>query len=381
VPQFLDNGVNARRARLGVLGTFLGAWNYGLIYDFGGSSDGFGSTAPGSLPGGGASGIQNAYLSFQGIKGVAIEGGYMDSLYTLEEATSSNDIMFMERPTSQVIASNIAAGDFRSQFGVRMYNGWLWAGAYITGPTSGAIHSGSSVNPQGQTEQFGGFARVALQLMNDKYYSFHIGGNVEALFDPPINRITGAQTLTLSDRPELRIDPTSIISTGAIPFVSGAQVYSVEAAGSIGSLYLQGEYFWFNVDRVASTGLPSRTFSGGYVEAGWTMTGESRTYNAANGAYNGIVPAHPFPTGGLGAWELAARYSVMDLNDGLGLPTGIAGGEQTIYTIGLNWYVNRNIRFMVNYLNGDIAKQASATNPGDVGARFDALAMRTQVAF
>jgi phosphate-selective porin OprO and OprP len=28
---------------------------------------------------------------------LAIEGGYMDTLYTLDEATSSNDILFMER--------------------------------------------------------------------------------------------------------------------------------------------------------------------------------------------------------------------------------------------------------------------------------------------
>jgi phosphate-selective porin OprO and OprP len=45
----------------------MGDWNYGLVYDFGGSSDGFGGTAPGSLPGGGTSGIQNAYLSYQSI--------------------------------------------------------------------------------------------------------------------------------------------------------------------------------------------------------------------------------------------------------------------------------------------------------------------------
>ena len=43
--------------------------------------------------------------------------------------------------------------------------------------------------------------------------------------------------------------------------------------------------------------------------------------------------------------------------------------------------VTPNVRFMFNYLHGDIAKQASATNAGDVGARFDAFAMRTQVAF
>jgi phosphate-selective porin OprO/OprP len=305
----------------------------------------------------------------------------MDTLYTLDEATSSNDTMFMERASSQVIASNIAAGDFRSTFGMRWYNDWLWAGAYITGPTSGAIHSGSSVNPQGQTEQFGGFARVALQLLNEKYYSLHIGGDAQALFQPPVNRITGAQTLSLSDRPELRIDPTAIIATGAIANVSGAQVYSVEAAASLGSVYLQGEYFWFNIDRQDFSGLPTRKFSGGYVEAGWTITGETRTYNAGNGAYNGIVPENPFGFGGLGAWEIAARYSVMDLNDGLGLATGIAGGKQTIYTVGLNWYVNRNIRFLINYLHTDIDKQLSAINPADVGARINAVAMRTQVAF
>ncbi len=44
-PQHLDDGVNARRARIGVIGKFAGDWNYALIYDFAGSSDGFGGTA------------------------------------------------------------------------------------------------------------------------------------------------------------------------------------------------------------------------------------------------------------------------------------------------------------------------------------------------
>src|SRR6266446_7532597 len=71
-PQRLDDGVNLRRARIGVLGKFGGDWNYALIYDFGGSSDGFastasvGGTAVGFLPGGALSGIENAYLSYTG---------------------------------------------------------------------------------------------------------------------------------------------------------------------------------------------------------------------------------------------------------------------------------------------------------------------------
>ena len=63
-------------------------------------------------------------------------------------------------------------------------------------------------------------------------FSHHLGGNAEWLIKPPHNLIANTQTLTLSDRPELRIDPTTLISTSAIAGVSGAQVYSAEAAGT-----------------------------------------------------------------------------------------------------------------------------------------------------
>ena len=96
-----------------------------------------------------------------------------------------------------------------------------------------------------------------------------------------------------------------------------------------------------------------------------------------------MVPANPFSLtgGGWGAWEIAGRYSTIDLNDRLGLVNGVAGGRQTIYTLALNWYVNSNVRFMFDYLHGNISKQVSPTNFGDTGAKFDAFAMRTQVAF
>ncbi len=355
VPQRLDDGVNVRRARLGVIGKFLGDWNYALIYDFGGASDGFASTASvggatvGFLPGGALSGIENAYLSYTGFKPfggkLAVEGGVMDLPYTLDEASSSNDIPFMERAASGIAATNIAAGDFRSAFGARWYTDQFWAGAYVTGPTTGAIHSASSINPPGTTEQYGTFARVAGQVVSGKDYSLHIGGDAEWLIQPPHNLIAGTQTLTLSDRPEVRIDPTVLVSTAAIAGVSGAQVYSAEAAATYGPLFFQGEYFWYNVDRNAFAPLPSLKFQGGYAEAAYVLTGETRPYNSASASYGGIVPENPFSLtgGGWGAWEIAGRYSTVDLNDRLGLVTGVAGGRQTIYTLALNWYVNRKL--------------------------------------
>jgi len=191
--------------------------------------------------------------------------------------------------------------------------------------------------------------------------------------------------------------------TNSIQNVTHAQVYSVEAAGNIGSLFVQGEYFWFDVERrlfsysSSTVTGPTLHFDGGYIEAGWTITGETRTYNSAAAAYNGIVPAHPWSlkSNDWGAFEIAARYSVIDLNDRLGFADAAFGGKQTIYSAGLNWYVTKNIRFMLDYLHGNIDKPAGPTEfvvgakpppPSggllyNVGAKFDAVAMRTQIAF
>src|SRR4051812_40356231 len=176
--------------------------------------------------------------------------------------------------------------------------------------------------------------------------------------------------------------------TGAIANASGAQVYSVEAAATYGSLILQGEYFWYNIDRTANTGLPpfgapSVRFQGGYAQAGYVLTGETHAYNPATASYGGVKPAHPFSLdgGGWGAWEIAARASTIDLNNQLGTATGIAGGRQTVYTAALNWYVNGNVRFLLDYLHGTVSRQASPISTADVGSKFDAVAMRTQFAF
>jgi phosphate-selective porin OprO/OprP len=382
-PQNLDDGVNARRARLGVVGKFAGDFNYYFVYDFGGSSDGFGS----SVAGGATSGIENAYVSYTGLKPVAFEAGYMDTPFTLDEATSSNDIMFMERSSSQVIATNIAAGDNRFAAGIRGNTDRFWAGAYFTGPTSGSNHE--FIN--GGTEQDGAFVRATYQLLQDENYSLHIGGGAEFLLRPSG---TGVRTLTLSDRPELRIDPTTILSTGAISNVDGAQVYNAEAAGGIGPFFVQGEYFHYNIQR--GDGFGDNEFDGGYVEASYTLTGEHRKYIPTAGAYSGISPKHPFdvhnPGDGWGAWEIAGRYSVVDLNDGftagqaINGTDAVAGGKQTVYTVGLNWYLNNNVRMMFNYLHGDIDKANGTSGTAvplgaDLGASFDAFATRLQVAF
>ena len=353
-PQTAQNGINARRARIGLLGTFAGEWDYALVYDFGGSQDGTGQ-------------LENAFVTYKGIKNLYIEGGYMDVPYTLDEATSSNNITFMERASSQVVATNIAAGDFRSAAGMRANGEWWWAGGYATGPTSGANHS--------NRPQYGAVARGVVVPVNNQTGSLILGADAQFLFDT--GGASGTNTLTsLNDRIEVRIDPgtNALLNTGALLNVKGAQVFSGEAAGQIGSFYAQGEYFDYTINRL--NGLPDLHFTGGYAQASYVLTGEQRKYNPVTGSYGGINPKDPvnWDHHGFGAWEVAARYSQMTLND-----LNVVGGELRNTTVAVNWYVNQNMRFMFDWIHGKVDKTTAAN--ANIGASYDVFAMRTQVAF
>jgi phosphate-selective porin OprO/OprP len=132
---------------------------------------------------------------------------------------------------------------------------------------------------------------------------------------------------------------------------------------------------------------PDLTFDGYYILGSWVLTGESRSYSSSRAAFGSPRPARPFSigSGGWGAWELAYRYSMLDLNDedpaaGVAVSTtgGVRGGEQEIHTLGLNWYVNNSIRFMLNYLHVDVDR-LNAAGTTQVGQSYDAVALRTQV--
>lgn len=393
-PQNLNAGFNARRARIGVTGKAAGDFNYTFIYDAGNSSD--------ATP----KGINTAQVSYTGIKNLAIDFGYSNVNFTLDQATSSYDTIFMERATPSNIATAFNGGDNRSNVGARYFTDRLWVGGYVTGPAPGEVH--------GQAERIGAFERVAYQVLSDPDYSLHLGFAVDELFKAPLNNgnapataltldpvkgivtttIPSAYSIALSDQPELRVDPTTFVNTGTIGSltnpVTGAYVYDVELAGNYGPLFAQGEYFHYQIDR---QGLESNSFDGGYGLIAYTLTGESHKYVPGTAAYARIVPAHAFsPSEGYwGAWEVAARVSYIDLTSNFtpgqaisssSQPGALNGGKQTSFTAGLNWYPNSYMRFELNYIHTDFDKinsSSSGTLGAPIGATIDALGFRTQV--
>lgn len=89
--------------------------------------------------------------------------------------------------------------------------------------------------------------------------------------------------------------------------------------------------------------------SGWLVQASYVLTGENASYGA-------VVPAKPFRagSGNWGAFEVAARVSRLDIDDdafagGVFANPAASVSEATSLGLGLNWYLNRNVKAVVNY--------------------------------
>jgi phosphate-selective porin OprO/OprP len=397
-PTGLASGVNFRRARIGVQGKFMGDWDYALIYDFGGTSDGFGGSAPGSLPGGAVSGIENAFITYKGFYNhhqpfpVAITMGAIDVPFTLSESMSSNDLLFMERATPQVLATSFGGSDGRTAIGATSNDKNYFVGAWLTGPTTGQLHT---LGVSGLGPQFSALGRAAYTFNVDpaNNATIHIGGNYAYTFDP--REGANLEGFSLSDRPELRIDPTSLFSTGVLPANNG-QVLGAEFAASYQNAFVQGEYYHYiintNIGTTAGTLAggtpgPADNFDGGYVEASYTFGGH-RHYNPTSGGYSGVVPDKPFILGtdGWGALEVAGTFSIVDSNSSalttLAIPgTGFSAytaGKQVAYGAGLNWYPNLNMKFMLDYEHVNVDHYSAFNGPATAGATVDWVAARTQ---
>jgi phosphate-selective porin OprO/OprP len=85
-------------------------------------------------------------------------------------------------------------------------------------------------------------------------------------------------------------------------------------------------------------------FSNFYISADYTLTGEIRGYNRRNGTFRPLDVARSVDQFGMGTWELSARLSSADFNDGL-----LEGGELDVYSLGVNWWLTPAFSFSVNY--------------------------------
>ncbi len=179
------------------------------------------------------------------------------------------------------------------------------------------------------------------------------------------------------------IDGTSLVNTGKFCAVEDYTYVVAEGALSRGPVSLQGEW---GVAQVNTKSDGDYEFSGGYVDVGYFLTGESRNYNPYFGQFWRLKPNNDLGQGGLGAFELRARWQTIDLNDRLGVVdgnvTGVTGGEANGFSVGLNWYFNAFTRAIFNA--GRINVEYPTAEGGSLGTReasVDEYVARVEIFF
>ena len=349
-----NDGTEIRRARMEMMGTFYKDWDFKSQFDF----------ADNNVS------VKDLFIQYTGLKDFEITAGQQKQAFSRELQESSNDMMFMERslmnalnePTvDRAIGLNVGSfqKDWTGQVGIY--------GDTVSPPASGVADEGWAIN-----------SRWTYAPINEKTKVVHLGiaGNHRNL--NANNDVTGGVLRLRSETSHM--SNLFLIDTGTIAGVDAIDMVGLEANGLYGPFTIGGEYTKMWVERKNAVAAQSNLdYSGWYTEASWTITGESRKYK--KGKFYKLSPKQNFSlkNGTWGAWELAGRYSEADLNSGVG--TADNGGQMSLLTVALNWYLNDNIRFMADYNKTLDLNRPAVTTVGGGEPNVDTFMLRGQLAF
>ena len=329
----IDDGVYARRARLGFDGSFMESTEVRLDYEMGAPGHPSLFDAYGNL----------LHVPFFG----TMRMGQFREPFSLEAQTSSNFYTFMER------AYNTSFDPSRN-WGVMFYNHnsaetLTWAVGAFRDQTN---FFGADVTDSGGRAFTGRMTWLAHYSEENDGDDFWEIGSSYSYRDPK------------NDRVNYPVKPLNfLLETGRnsndtfnVPNIlqlenrnaESVQLYGLETTRTLGALNLQAEYIALVMD------LPGASYysHGSYAQASYFLTGEHRRWNRSLGTFAPTKVSNPFLTRqgkgfqGTGAWEIALRWCDINIQ---GTPGGNAIlGYSSATTAGLNWYLNENVRMMFN---------------------------------
>jgi phosphate-selective porin OprO/OprP len=183
--------------------------------------------------------------------------------------------------------------------------------------------------------------------------------------------LTGAELVTEAKAPFLAFEPGSR--------ADGERTrLGLEAAWLAGPAAISAELIRVDEDLSGGSGDVQNDTTGWYVSASWVVTGEEKSFR-------GVKPAHPLTASaaGPGAFQLALRYSDLDLDEGLidgGLvaASSFPDGVRT-WDVGLNWYTTAHTKVMLHFLHTQY--EQDVTIQGDSRGSENALLLQLQVHF
>lgn len=281
----------------------------------------------------------------------------------LESLTTIRGLTFLER------GQNITFNPFR-QTGIGVFND-VWDGRATWAVSTFRTISDNFGNVNGNQGGQGTAGRVTFLPVDDQESGIlvHLGAGYNYT-NPSENQVRFVQ------QPEVFLEATagpgttSFVDTGVI-FAHDYHVVNLESAFVMRSFSMQAEVSETYLQQV---GGPDLHFSGMYAMARYMITGEDYTYDRQNGVFGRMEPAkafdpkHPFECAG--AWEVAARYSYLNLTD-----LNIRGGTISDVTVGVNWYLNQRLKVQFNYIHAILERNLRREGTADL------FALRTQLDF
>jgi phosphate-selective porin OprO/OprP len=329
-----------RRLRFGVKGKIKDNMQYKIESEF---------------AGGNRIEFRDAYLGFDELaffQTVLI--GNQKRPYGLDHLNSSRYNVFLERPFIIEAFNQDARRLGIAAYGVSENERFNWRYGVYNQQLVQAL--GNYVGDHYQLELAG---RLANTIWYDEvsggrgYAHWAISGTIA---DPSDDTFTDTEARFRS-RPEAR-SSDRWLDTRDIAGADAYELLGLESVINIGRLQLAGEYQ--NVWMQRKLGSPSDNlrFYGGYVYVAYFLTGEHIPWDRRGGVLGRVKPHENFWLvdkccggigKGLGAWQIAARYSHADLTD-----DDIFGGVGESLTVGLNWHWNPNARMQFNFLYGNI---------------------------
>jgi phosphate-selective porin OprO/OprP len=327
-----SEGILLRRARPILQGTVFHDFDFLFVPDFGG---------------GGSPQIVDAYLNYRYSPALQFRAGKYKTPVGLELLQSDRDALFNER---SLVTDLVPSRDLGFEL-----HGDLLEGAinYAAGIFNGTGDGRSSSNVDfDENKAFAGrlffqpfktSSLTALQGLGVGLGSSIVDSQGNSASELPNNNgyATVGQQLFFAYNPTNR----SVVADGTHWRLSPQAYYYFGQFGLLGEYAISDQQV-----KLAGAG-PSESarlnHTAWHVAGSWVLTGE-------DASFTGIVPRHPFNPrkGGWGAWQLVARYSQLDIDpDAFPLfsnPDTSADSAKEV-SVGLNWYLNRNIRFGTSF--------------------------------
>ena len=274
-----------------------------------------------------------AYTAPGSLRGVFV--GIFKEPFTIGDGTGSLVTTFMERALPQALVPSYNLGimlrdetqdeDVTWRFGAFRYSG------------DGAGRDRLNLSAR--------VTALPFSADNDRVL-LHVGASYSHQF-------RDAFSLRYRSRPETSLGDR-FVDTGKFP-VDGVDLLALELAGKRGPLSFQSEFVGSR-SRLTGRG-GAATFSGAYLQVSYFLTGERRPYARSRATFGRVRLRTRFSwkSRTWGAWEVAARLSYLDLDDG-----NIRGGNLNDVTLGLNWYVSPRVRLMANFVRAHLRNSVTS---------------------